>query len=117
MVQSRDNRTLAFKTLQHTKGSKEAWHYQALKYMANKVLTRDWIERISGKKPKHLVVKGVTTTDSTCPLCLLTGQNKVQTKEHVWKGECVGTQDIAILSKQDIIQKCSEYQLDQTLHL
>ena len=53
MNQSRRDRTLAFKTLKHTSNTRQKWHYHALKFMMNKVLTRDWICRMQDKTKKN----------------------------------------------------------------
>ncbi len=102
MWQSRKDRSLAFKTLGQSIGKREVWHYQALKYMSNRILTRAWIARMNIHRAKPLSVHHVIASDNSCPVCQLENRDYVQTKEHLWSGECLGTVDIVKEWKSDI---------------
>ena len=112
MQMSRADRSLAFNTLKNITGKREKWHYQALKYMKNAIMTRSWAFMNSLKSGEMVKVYGIPVTDQICPICKLAGYLKIQTKEHIWQGECVATKNI-VNWETYIRKECTSKKLDQ----
>ncbi|MCP4052782.1 MAG: hypothetical protein GY739_06910 [Mesoflavibacter sp.] len=94
MKESRKNRTLAFKTLKKVGCKQESWYYHTLKYMMNTIFTRKWIMETGRKQGKAIIICNTEVQDQYCPICTLVGRECVQTKEHIWSGECEGTKEL-----------------------
>ena len=46
-----------------------------------------------------------------CPICELENIHKVQTKEHIWSGECIGTRDLSDW-KYEIKNQCTKQNIN-----
>jgi len=91
MAQSRMGRSLAFKGLKERTSEGSQWHYAALQFMMNKIITRDFLIRMSNKTR----AKTCEADSNKCPVCWIKlGRSRTQTKEHILSGDCVGTRDI-----------------------
>ena len=77
-------------------------HFLALKYAINKIDTREF-----GARQEKQRGKTVEPEEFTCPLCeLVTGAKHIQTKEHMWSGQCLATNS----RKEDTKRKISTWQ-------
>jgi len=91
MSQSRVGRSLAFKSLKDRTVEGSQWHYAALRFMMDKFITRDFQRRMHVKTG----AKKCDTDNNECPVCWIKeGVIRVQTKEHIMSGCCVGTRDL-----------------------
>ncbi|MCP4055362.1 MAG: hypothetical protein GY739_20440 [Mesoflavibacter sp.] len=111
MKRARRNRTLAFKTLKKVGSKQETWYYYTLKYMMNNVHTRKWIIETGRKQGRAIKMCDTIVLNHECPVCKLQGKEYIQTKEHLWTGECTGTKDLEGKWENVIREKC------ETLHI
>ena len=111
MNRARLNRTLAFKTMQQVTGKRENWYYHTIKYMMNNVFSRKWIVETGKKQKRNIRMLGIDIENEYCPLCKLYDNEKQQTKEHIWSGECIGTKDIVENWKLNVSNKCETYKI------
>ncbi|MCP4162679.1 MAG: hypothetical protein GY760_21655 [Deltaproteobacteria bacterium] len=112
MKRARRNRTLAFGTLKKVGSKQEAWYYYTLKYMMNNVHTRKWIVETGRKQDRNIRICNTIVQDHECPVCRLQGKKYIQTKEHLWSGECIGTKDLEVKWENIIRAKCELLHID-----
>ena len=63
-------------------------HFMAVKYITNKIITREFDSRQNTQRGKV-----VETKEWECPMCKMAKDTtKTQTKEHMWAGKCITTQ-------------------------
>jgi len=94
MAQSREGRSLAFKTLKDRSIEGSQWHYAAIRFMMDKFITRDFQRRMYVKTG----AKKCDSDNNECPVCWIKeGMIRIQTKEHILSGRCAGTRDLKLL--------------------
>ena len=58
----------------------------------NRLYTREFTARMQEQRQQRIPAM---TTDKLCPICQATGKQHLQTKEHIFSGECKLTEDIS----------------------
>ena len=77
--------------------------------MINNIITRDWAISMKQKTGKEAVNN---VSDKYCPMCMLKKkERKVQTKEHLWAGECVATKSIMQKWQESIQGICAKHEI------
>ncbi len=114
MKRSRMNRTLAFSTLKKIGKSQESWYYHTLKYMMNNITTRKWIIETGRKQERNINICNTVVDNHECPICNMTGSRYIQTKEHIWTGECEGTKDLAKKWVSSVEEICKQKNIKES---
>jgi len=104
--EARRNRTILFR--QAMKAYSEI-HFMSVQYAANKIITREFMERQRLQK-----LKGTSITEDCCPMCsTVAGQEKIQTKEHLFSGECIITKQVVDRMKDNIEKEMLKWKLPE----
>ncbi len=115
MKRARANRTLAFSTLKKVGSKQESWYYYTLKYMMNNIHTRKWMLETGSKQERNIILCDTIANDQECPVCKLQDKKYIQTKEHIWSGECIGTKELESKWERIIREKCKTMHIEEII--
>jgi len=104
--EARKDRTILFR--QAMKAYSDV-HFMAVQYVANKIITREFRDRQRLQR-----LKGPSVTEDGCPMCqMAAGQEKIQTKEHLFSGECILTKQVAAKMKGNMNKEILKWNIQE----